>query len=259
MCRTNPPIVSQVEVLPGVFKMIEEKVPAAIEVKAAVQNYEWGVRGGANNGLVARMANAPPSEGIPFAELWMGTHPKAPLSIIDANNSAAPGTPLSEFLQANPAFAGEKSVATYAEQLPYLFKCLSVDKALSIQAHPDKKLAQQLHFNDAKNYPDTNHKPELACAVTDFEGLCGFRPLAELSEFLTLCPELRVLVGDDLALEVAAAVTQTEAAAHGAVLKKAFAALMNSDADAIQVGRDGNAVWGCGWWCVGGICLRRAV
>lgn len=234
MGGNKPPQVSYFEVLPGIFKMLEEQPPAAVEVRAAVQNYEWGVRGGADNGLVARMANAPPSEGTPFAELWMGTHPKAPLSIVDANNFAAPGTPLSEFLQANVAFAGEKTSATYAEQLPYLFKCLSVDKALSIQAHPDKSLAQQLHANDAKNYPDTNHKPELACAVTDFEGLCGFRPLSELSEFLTLCPELRVLVGEALALEVHTAVAHNEQA-HGAALKKAFAAVMNSDSDAIQV------------------------
>jgi mannose-6-phosphate isomerase class I len=30
---------------------------------------------------------------------------------------------------------------------------LSVQKALSIQAHPNKKLAEQLHARDPKNYP----------------------------------------------------------------------------------------------------------
>jgi mannose-6-phosphate isomerase len=103
------------------------------------------------------------------------------------------GTPLSQFLQTNPSFAGDKTVATYADQLPYLFKCLSVAKALSIQAHPNKTLARQLHANDPKNYPDDNHKPEMAVAVTDFEGLCGFRPLAQLALYLDSCPELRVL------------------------------------------------------------------
>ena len=71
---------------PGDQRM--EKPPAAVEVLPAVQNYDWGVRGGADKGLVARMANAPPSEGIPFAELWMGTHPKAPLTIVDAGGYA---------------------------------------------------------------------------------------------------------------------------------------------------------------------------
>ncbi len=30
-----------------------------------------------------------------------------------------------------------------------------------------------------RNYVDRNHKPELLCALTPFEGLCGFRPVAE--------------------------------------------------------------------------------
>ena len=30
----------------------------------------------------------------------------------------------------------------------------------------------------SRNYRDTNHKPELLCALTPFEGLCGFRPVA---------------------------------------------------------------------------------
>jgi mannose-6-phosphate isomerase len=63
----------------------------------------------------------------------MGTHAKAPLTIIDASAHAAPGTTLSAFLSANPAFAGDKCVENYGDQLPYLFKCLSVNKALSIQ------------------------------------------------------------------------------------------------------------------------------
>ena len=33
-------------------------------------------------------------------------------------------------------------------------------------------------------YKDPNHKPEIAIALTDFEGLCGFRPLQEIQGFL---------------------------------------------------------------------------
>ena len=43
----------------------------------------------------------------------------------------------------------------YGEKLPFLFKVLSIRKALSIQAHPNKKLAEQLHAKDPKNYPGT--------------------------------------------------------------------------------------------------------
>ena len=38
----------------------------------------------------------------------------------------------------------------FEQRLPFLFKVLSINKALSIQAHPNKKLAEQLHAKDAK-------------------------------------------------------------------------------------------------------------
>lgn len=37
-----------------------------------------------------------------------------------------------------------------------------------------------LHKADAKNYPDSNYKPEMAIALTPFELMCGFRPAAEI-------------------------------------------------------------------------------
>ena len=54
-------------------------------------------------------------------------------------------------------------------------KVLSVGKALSIQAHPDIALAKKLHAERPDVYKDPNHKPEMAIALTKFEGLCGFR------------------------------------------------------------------------------------
>lgn len=51
---------------------------------------------------------------------------------------------------------------------------LSVAKALSIQAHPDKQLAEILHKAQPNVYKDDNHKPEMVLAVSEFEALCGF-------------------------------------------------------------------------------------
>ncbi len=45
-------------------------------------------------------------------------------------------------------------------------------------------------------YKDSNHKPEMAIAITDFEALCGFVPHQELTEALKSVPELRELIGD---------------------------------------------------------------
>lgn len=46
---------------------------------------------------------------------------------------------------------------------------LSISKALSIQAHPDKALAEKLHSERPEVYKDANHKPEMAIAVTGLQ------------------------------------------------------------------------------------------
>lgn len=125
--------------------------------------------------------------------------------------------------------------ARYGSKLPFLFKVLSINKALSIQAHPNKKLAEQLHARDSKNYPDDNHKPEMAIAITEFEGLCGFRPLGEIAHFLSSVPALRQLVGEDAAKAFIATVRGQESddssestTQNKRALQTAFAALMKS-------------------------------
>jgi len=56
-----------------------------------------------------------------------------------------------------------------------LFKVLSVRTALSIQAHPNKPLAEKLHVALPDKYADTNHKPEIAIALEDnFLACYGF-------------------------------------------------------------------------------------
>lgn len=86
-------------------------------------------------------------------------------------------------------------------ELPFLFKVLSINKVLSIQAHPDKALGRVLRAQDPKNYPDDNHKPEMAVTLTDFEGLCGFKPLDEIADELNRIVELRNIVGEEVSNE----------------------------------------------------------
>ncbi len=144
----------------------------------SVKNYPWGRLG--KSSLVAELSLLPDaiSEVTPYAELWMGSHPSDPSSILPE------GPLLLEYIQANPKSLGERVLAKYGPQLPFLFKVLSVEKALSIQAHPDKSLAGILHKRDPANYPDDNHKPELALAVSQFEVLCGFRSLEEIERLV---------------------------------------------------------------------------
>ncbi|SCU91405.1 LAMI_0E05776g1_1 [Lachancea mirantina] len=165
---------------------------------AGYQQYDWGKIG--SSSAVAQFAsNSDPSvfidEKKPYAELWMGTHHKVP-SLNHDNKKT-----LSELISENPAaMLGEGIVKKFesSKELPFLFKVLSIEKVLSIQAHPDKALGKRLHLEDPKNYPDDNHKPEMAIAVTDFEGFCGFKPLKEIADELVRIPELRTLVGDEV-------------------------------------------------------------
>lgn len=88
------------------------------------------------------------------------------------------------------------SADSESSALPFLVKVLSVNQALSVQAHPNKTLAAKLHAARPDVYKDANHKPELALALTPFEAMCGFRPLPDIVAGIEACPELRDLVGD---------------------------------------------------------------
>ena len=77
----------------------------------------------------------------------MGTHPSLPSKDLETKRA------LLDLVQENQALLSTDIAQRYENKLPFLFKVLSINKALSIQAHPNKKLAEQLHAKDPKNYP----------------------------------------------------------------------------------------------------------
>jgi mannose-6-phosphate isomerase len=77
----------------------------------------------------------------------MGTHPSLPSKDLETQRT------LLDLVQDNQALLSKDIAERYENKLPFLFKVLSIRKALSIQAHPNKKLAEQLHSKDPKNYP----------------------------------------------------------------------------------------------------------
>ena len=127
----------------------------------------------------------------------MGTHSKGPSTII--NPPSAKGKSLLGWLSDNQQALGEKVKNTFSGQLPFLFKVLSIRKPLSIQAHPTKEHAKALHERNPDKYPDDNHKPEMAIALTNFEAFCGFRPLLEIVQNLQNIPEFAAVVGKESA------------------------------------------------------------
>lgn len=80
-------------------------------------------------------------------KLWMGTHPSLPSKDVETQRT------LLDLVQDNLALMSIEVSEKYGGKLPFLFKVLSIRKALSIQAHPNKKLAEQLHAKDPRNYP----------------------------------------------------------------------------------------------------------
>ena len=146
-------------------------------------------------------------EEKPYAELWLGTHPNG-MSMVtvhgsddEANNDLEMNKhSLVEYIQRDPAMhLGTED----ASDLSFLLKVLSVRKVLSIQAHPDKKLAEKLHAERPKIYKDPNHKPEMAIAMSDkVRAMCGFRPLKEIAEHVDEYPEFRNLIGPEITEEI---------------------------------------------------------
>jgi mannose-6-phosphate isomerase len=79
-------------------------------------------------------------------------------------------------------------------RLPFLLKLLAAGAPLSLQVHPDLAQAKAGFADEEsrgipvdaghRNYKDANHKPELICALTEFDGLCGFRAPEAAAELL---------------------------------------------------------------------------
>lgn len=111
-----------------------------------MQHYAWGDR----TFLPELLGRQP--DGEPWAELWLGTHPHGESTLSDG-----------------------RLLRDDTGDLPYLLKILAAAQPLSLQTHPD---AAQAADGFARGvYADDRPKPELLCALTRFEALCGVRPV----------------------------------------------------------------------------------
>ncbi|MFD4507493.1 mannose-6-phosphate isomerase, class I [Streptomyces sp. NPDC058457] len=146
-----------------------------------IRPYAWG-----SPTAIPKLLGVEPS-GEPQAEMWMGAHPGAP-------SRTARGT-LVEVIDADPkAELGEAAVARFGPRLPFLLKILAAGAPLSLQVHPNLEQAREGYEDEEqrgipidaphRNYKDANHKPELICALTEFDGLCGFRAPEQTAELL---------------------------------------------------------------------------
>ncbi|MFD9500230.1 mannose-6-phosphate isomerase, class I [Streptomyces sp. NPDC060035] len=151
-----------------------------------VRPYAWG----STTAIPELLGTAPTGE--PQAEMWMGAHPGAPSRLTRPSRSGAEQS-LTDVIAAAPERElGPAAVAAFGPRLPFLLKLLAAGAPLSLQVHPDLAQAQQGYEDEERRgipidaphrtYKDANHKPELLCALTPFEGLCGFRRPADAAD-----------------------------------------------------------------------------
>jgi len=193
-----------------------------LRLQPAAQSYAWGrIAADSEVAALAAAGGAEVDDNKRYAELWMGTHPSCPSTV------SGTGQTLDGWLAIHPEALGKRTAEHFnSGDLPFLFKVLSVDTALSIQSHPDKQLAARLHAERPDVYKDSNHKPEMALALSDFTALCGFVETGQLTEALDSTPELRGLVGEAMASLVA---SSGNTSLKKTALKEAFSALMTAD------------------------------
>ncbi len=171
-----------------------------VRIEPVARPYAWG-----SLTAIPDLLGQPPS-AQPVAELWFGAHPDSPSTVGDDS--------LDRLIAADPVgLLGAEVAATFERRLPFLLKLLAAEHALSIQVHPTLAEARAGFAAEQargvpldapnRNYRDANHKPELLYALTDFDALCGFRPIEATLELLAALnvPELdavqAALVGDD--------------------------------------------------------------
>ncbi|XP_012526990.1 mannose-6-phosphate isomerase isoform X2 [Monomorium pharaonis] len=197
-----------------------------MELKCAVQTYGWGKHG--IDSVVASLVKSANADFVvneqeTYAELWMGTHKNGPSYLKDMD------VPLEKYIQENKNVLGDNIIQRFGHELPFLFKILSINKALSIQVHPDMEKAEKLHKLYPDVYKDPNHKPELAIALCPFEGLCGFLPIDEIKDYFNNIPELLAVIGETNVRRLSEATSST----IDTVLRQCFHSLMTCDSNEV--------------------------
>lgn len=151
-----------------------------------IKGYSWGSRS-----AIAELLGQPAPADEPQAEMWMGAYPSAPSMLMHGGTEQS----LAAAVEESPReLLGEATLARFGARLPFLLKVLAVEQPLSLQVHPSGEHASRGFAAEQRNgvpldspkrtYRDASHKPELICALTPFEALCGLRPVAEIVDVL---------------------------------------------------------------------------
>lgn len=185
-------------------------------LEPARRHYAWG-----STSLLPELLGEG-TDGEPLAELWFGSHPAG-----SATLPARQGTSLAEAVRDEPDETLGALATRGDRSLPFMVKLIAAARPLSIQVHPDGDRAaagfaaeneRRLALDDPqRRYQDGAAKPEIVCALDDFDALIDFRPIADVAA------DLRGAGLDDL-------VATLEAGGLAGVVRK----VLTSDAAAIE-------------------------
>ncbi|MCL2783840.1 MAG: mannose-6-phosphate isomerase, class I [Propionibacteriaceae bacterium] len=150
-------------------------------LKGTIRDYAWG-----SLTAIPELLGSDPT-GEPQAEYWLGAHHLAPATI--------DGVGLDKVLHDHPEWVGDRTHRAFGDSYPVLMKILAAEHPLSLQAHPNREQAQEGFAQESKAkipidapqriYRDDWPKPELLVALTDFDGLCGFREPKQTVDLFT--------------------------------------------------------------------------
>ena len=182
--------------------MSSRDLPSFLLMQNPIQGYDWG-----SHDALTTLFGIPNPAGKPQAELWMGAHPNGCSEVVLAGDVQK----LSTLIERAPAAVlGEATQARFGS-LPFLFKVLCAEKALSIQVHPSKAQAEAGFAREEaagidikasnRNYKDPNHKPELVFALTPYQAMNGFRAIPAI---LALFERVKLATIADLVAALAA-------------------------------------------------------
>ncbi|MFA0046056.1 mannose-6-phosphate isomerase, class I [Vibrio sp. 10N.261.51.F11] len=151
------------------------------EMDNTIQNFAWG-----SKSSFRQLFDIDNLNNEPQAEMWMGAHPNGCSKVKCGDSTVL----LSCLIESHKEEFLSTQISEKFGELPYLFKVLAAENALSVQVHPSKEQAElgfhkeeQAHVPLSahhRNYRDSNHKPELVYALTPYQAMNGFRAIPEI-------------------------------------------------------------------------------
>ena len=158
-----------------------EKEKKFFEMDNVIQNFAWG-----SKSSFSQLFGTDNIGNEPQAEMWMGAHPNGCSKVKNGDSTVL----LSRLIESHKEEFLSTQINEKFGELPYLFKVLAAENALSVQVHPSKEEAEfGFHKEEQaqvpltahhRNYRDSNHKPELVYALTPYQAMNGFRAIPEI-------------------------------------------------------------------------------